>query len=113
LSASKRVGDPLGFGSITTVQANLMWGWQPRFSPWGANAGIAFSRSDFGSGPRVNRDFSSDLYSAGVSRRLTPSTSFRADYYYGEYVSPFTGVASNMALHRLQMSLMWRPVEQR
>lgn len=113
LSAGKQVGDPMGYGSRSTMQTNLMWSWQPRFSPWGANAGIAFSRSDLGLRDQVGRNFSSDLYSAGFSRRLTPSTSFRSDYYYGAYVSPYSGVASNMAVHRVQMSLMWRPVEQR
>lgn len=113
VSTGKQVGDPMGFGSRSTVHANLMWAWQPRFSPWGANAGIAFSRSDLGVAGQYGRDFSSDLYSAGFSRRLTPSTSFRSDYYYGAYVSPYSGVASNMAVHRMQMSLMWRPVEQR
>ena len=103
----------MGFGSRTTAQANLNWGWQPRFSPWGANAGMAFSRSDFGVGSPLGRTFSSDLYSAGMSRRMTPSTVFRTDYYYGEYISPFSGVVSNMSLHRLQMSLAWRPAEQR
>lgn len=114
LAAGKRVGDPSGFGGRTTTQANLMWNWQPRFSPWGATAGIAFSRSDYGafSGPRLQK-FATDLYSAGLSRRLTPSTMFRSDYYYGQYLSPFSGIASNMALHRLQMSLVWRPVEPR
>ena len=113
LSARRQVGDPMGFGSRSTAQANLMWAYQPRFSPWGANAGIAFSRTDFGAGARFGRGFSSDLYSAGLSRRLTPSTTLRSDYYFGEYVSPYSGVASDMSLHRLQMSLMWRPVEQR
>jgi len=113
LSAAKQVGDPIGFGSRSTVQANLMWAWQPRFSPWGANAGIAFSRSDGTKGPLLNNDFSTDLYSAGLSRRLTPSTTFRSDYYFGEFVSPYSGIATNMSLHRLQMSLMWRPAEPR
>ncbi len=113
LSVGKQVGDPMGFGSRTTAQADLMWAWQPRFSPWGATAGIAFSRSDFGSGSQFGRNFSSDLYSAGFSRRLAPSTSFRTDYYYGAYISPYSGIASNISLHRVQMSLVWRPVEQR
>jgi hypothetical protein len=114
LGGGKRVGDPSGFGGRTTTQANLTWNWQPRFSPWGANAGIAFSRVDLGSSVlSAPRNFATDLYSAGMSRRLTPSTMFRTDYYYGEYVSPFSGIASNMALHRLQMSLAWRPVEPR
>ncbi len=114
LSAGKRVGDPSGFGGRSTMTANLMWNWQPRFSPWGATAGVGFTRSDYGgfSGPRL-QNFETDLYSAGLSRRLTPSTMFRSDYYYGQYVSPFSGIASNMALHRLQMSLVWRPVEPR
>jgi hypothetical protein len=113
LSASKRVGDPLGFGSRSTARANLMWAWQPRFSPWGADAGIAFSRTDVGNVPQLRRGFSSDLYSAGLSRRLTPSTTLRSDYYYGDYSSPYSGVTSSITLHRLQMSLMWRPVEGR
>ncbi|MDA0206412.1 MAG: hypothetical protein O3A53_10040 [Acidobacteria bacterium] len=78
---------------------------------------MAFSRSDVDldltSQQQLGRDFASDLYSAGLSRRLTPSTTFRSDYYFGEYVSPFSGVASNISLHRLQMSLVWRPVERR
>lgn len=114
LGASKRVGDPNGFGGRATMQANLTWNWQPRFSPWGATAGIAFSRTDFSArGSRFGQNFATDLYSAGFSRRLAPSTTFRTDYYYGEYLSPFTGIASNMALHRMQLSLVWRPVEQR
>ena len=55
----------------------------------------------------------SNLYSAGLSRRLAPSTTFQTDYYYGDYVSPYDGVVSNMAVHRVQLSLIWRPVEQR
>jgi hypothetical protein len=94
------------------MMANLMWNWQPRFSPWGATAGLAFSRSDFLIGS-IGKEFASDFYSAGLSRRLTPSTTFRSDYYYGEYISPYSGIASNMSLHRLQLSLVWRPVEQR
>jgi hypothetical protein len=114
LAAGKRVGDPYGFGGRSTIQANLMWNWQRRFSPWGATAGVAFSRSDYDpSAELVAQNFATDLYSAGMSRRLTPSTIFRSDYYYGEYLSPFSGIASDMALHRLQMSLVWRPVEQR
>jgi hypothetical protein len=113
LSASRLVGDSMGFGARSSMQANLTWNWQPRFSPWGTHAGIALSRSDVAISSQEGREFSSDLYSAGLSRRLTPSTTFRTDYYFGEYVSPYSGVASNMSLHRLQMSLAWRPVEQR
>jgi hypothetical protein len=113
LSAGRRVGDPSGFGSRSTEQASLMWNWQRRFSPWGVNAGIAFSRTDMGRLGQVIPNFSSDLYSAGFSRRLTPTTMFRSDYYYGEYISPFRGIASDLALHRLQMSLVWRPAESR
>lgn len=112
LNASKRVGDQLGLGSQSTATASLMWNWQGRSSkPWGATAGISFSRADFGGA--LLREYGSTFYNAGISRRLTPSTSFQSDYYYGDYESPFSGVASNMSLHRLQMSLVWRPAEPR
>lgn len=111
--ARRAVGDQLGIGSLATINAGVTWAWQSARSPWGANAGLSFSRSEYDNALLLSRGIKSDLYSRGISRRLTPSTSLRSDYFYGAYDSPFAGLVTNNSMHRVQMSLVWRPAEQR
>lgn len=110
---ARRAGDEYGLGSRSTLGAGLNWSWQSRRGPWGGSAGIGITRSDFINGVASGSRLASDLYSAGFSRRLTPSTSWHSDYYYGAYESPYVGVVTNMSVHRVQMSLVWRPAEKR
>ncbi len=110
---ARRAGDEYGLGSRSTLGAGVNWSWQSRRGPWGGSAGIGITRSDYINGVASGSQLASDLYSAGVSRRLTPSMSWHSDYYYGAYESPYVGVVTNMSVHRVQMSLVWRPAEKR
>jgi hypothetical protein len=113
LTANRYIGDQLGTGSLSTSAAGLNWAWQSHRSPWGGTAGLGFSRSNYGSNAILARRISSDLYNAGITRRMTPSTTLRSDYFYGLFDSPYAGLVTNSSLHRVQMSLVWRPAEQR
>ena len=113
-NASRNVGDTLGLGANTSTMAQLQWSWMSLRSPWIASAGFGVMRlRQQGGGVIRTRSLNSDLYSLGVGRRLSPSTLMRTDYYYGRYVSPFEGLFSNAQIHRLQVSLLWRPAERR
>ncbi len=114
LSASRRAGDTFGLGASTTTEGSAGWQWVSARSPWTASASIRVLRLSRAGGETFQAySLNSDLFSLGLSRRLSPTTYMRTDFYHGRYVSPFDGLFANAQINRLQVSLMWRPAERR
>ena len=116
LSANRGLGGggDLSFGQRQTTNLSANWQWNPLRSAWMVNAGGSYytGRVDqrIFEGTAQQRQFESSLVRGGFGRVLTPSTSLRTEYYFGRYMTPFQGLFSDIVIHRVQASLIWRPI---
>ena len=114
-SFQRRVGDPLGLAARSTLLGSFQWQWTNPRMPWVFTGGASYQSSDFGF--TVFDDTSlaleTSLVQGAVTRRLSPSTAFTTGYYFGRFNSPLRGLLTSTAVHRVQATFLWRPVEPR
>ncbi len=111
----RQVGDSLGLSSATSMSGGVSWQWSTPRMPWVISGGASYSKSDWGNAAfgGSSTAYETSLLQGGVTRRLSPTTAFVGGYYYGRYTSPFRGLLTGSAIHRVQASFLWRPVEAR
>ena len=104
-AASRNVGDSFGLAARTTISTAASWSWQKPGRHWMLDA----NASRYHSSLVGFQNLTGWWGGLGFVRILSPHTSTRVDYGYGNYSSQFTGIFGNFRRHRVQISLSWSP----
>jgi len=109
-SLNRDTGDSWGTGATAMINGGLDWQWMRPTSSWGLSAGASYSRSV---GDQDFRNIESALAHGGLVQRLNAVMMLRTDYIYSRYASAYRGLVPNIAIHRVQATLVWSPRSRR
>jgi hypothetical protein len=108
-TASRSASDNYGVGSDDTIMAAIGWGWRPRGSAWGVNAGASETRLE-------GSEFGRNGYSlnGGIRRRLGTRFTASMSFGYGAFsvgggqVVGLTGPVTFKS-ESVSLALSWHP----